>query len=247
MHSFSGRIRVLRDAVEDGGGGGSLPAKSAAVKNKVTYIAGSGERAKGTVKVTPGTASDYYTGMENTIRREYADEVKANNAALAAAQEQARKDTQQQLDALRESYRGTNRQLYRDYMAGRRTLPQQLSAQGYGGGLTESGLLRLHNAYGEGLNENERARLAQEAGYHQALSRQLFEAQTKTDEANRQAARNRNSYIAALREAAYRDTQQRAAVMAAAGDFTEYGRLGFSKSEIRYLREMWKRMNPQLA
>lgn len=221
-------------------------AKSTAAR-RATYIGNGGTKETGEVKVTPGTTPDYYNQMERFYQRAYADEVAANNAALEAARAQARAETQSQIDALGASYAGTNRQLYRDYMASRRTLPQQLAAQGYGGGLTESGMLRLQNDYGEALNENERARHAQEASYNQALSRQLFEAQTKTDEANRLAAQNRSSYVAALRQAAYKDAQQRAAVMAASGSFAEYGRLGFSPSEIRYLREMWKRMNPDLA
>lgn len=103
------------------------------------------------------------------------------------------------------------------------------------------------NAYGESLAENERARHAQETSYNQALSRQLFEAQMKTDAANQQAAQQLYGNQAALREAIWNNTQQRAAAMAAAGDYSEHGSLGFSKSQIRYLREMWKRMNPDLA
>ena len=132
-------------------------------------------------------------------------------------------------------------------MNSRRTLPQELAARGYSGGLSESSMLRLSNAYEEGLNENERARLAQETSYNLSLARQLFDARAKADEANLQAGQQRYTNLAAIRQAMYKDQQQRAATMAAAGDFTEYARLGFSKSEIRYLREMWKRMNPDLA
>ena len=216
---------------------------------KVAYIGNNGAKAAGTVtpKVTPGTTPGWYTDQGKLYQKMYSDQVKANNAALEKTRTQAQQDTRTQISALNASYQGTNRQLYRDYMNNRRTLPQRLAAQGYSGGLTESGMLRLANAYGESLAENERARHAQETSYNQALSRQLFEAQMKTDAANQQAAQQLYGNQAALREAIWNNTQQRAAAMAAAGDYSEHGSLGFSKSQIRYLREMWKRMNPDLV
>ena len=217
-------------------------------RRAVSYIGNGGAKETGTApQVTPGTTPDYYAQMEKLYQQMYSDQVKANDTALGKAQDQARKETAEQIKALGAQYQGTNRQLYRDYMEHRRTLPQQLAAQGYSGGLSESSLLRLRNSYEEGLNENERARLAQESGYNQTLSRQLFDAQMKNDDANRQARQDLYTRRAAVREAAWKDQQQRAAAMAAAGDFSEYGRLGFSKSEIRYLKEIWKRMNPDLV
>ena len=50
------------------------------------------------------------------------------------------------------SYAGTNRQLYRDYMGNKRTLPQQMAAMGYNGGLSESAQLRLRNSYVSGAS-----------------------------------------------------------------------------------------------
>ena len=213
----------------------------------VTYIGNSGTKAKGTTKVTPGTTPDYYNQMGSFYQNAYDEQVAANEAAQEAARQRAQELYDAQVAALGEQYAGTNRQLYRDYMNSRRTLPQQMAAQGYSGGLSESSLLRLANAYGEGLNENERARLSQVAGYDQALSQQLYEAQMRTTEANNQARQNLYTQQAALREAIYRDAQQRAATMAAAGDFSEYAKLGFSKSEINWLKSVWKKMNPGLA
>ena len=71
--------------------------------------------------------------------------------------------------------------------------------------------------------------------------------QERADQADRQAARERLQNLAALRQAAYRDQQQRAKTMAAAGDFSEYPALGFSTSEVRYLQDMWRRMHPKLG
>ncbi len=220
-----------------GSGGGS----------RVSYIGNDGSKKSGTVKVTPGTTPDFYTQLGNLYQTAYDEQVAANNAALEEAQRRAQEATDAQIAALADQYAGTNRQLYRDYMNSRRVLPQQMAAQGYNGGLSESSMLRLNNSYEEGLNENERARIAQEAAYQQALQQNLYDAGVRTNEANQSARQNLYSQQAALQEAIYRDAQNRAATMAASGDFSEYERLGFSPSEIQYLRQMWRRMNPTLV
>ena len=219
-----------------GGGGG----------RSVTYVGNDGSKNTGTVKVTPGKTPDYYAELGRLYETMYNDQVAANDAALEAARARAQETTDAQIAALADQYAGTNRALYRDYMNSRRTLPQQLAAMGYNGGLSESSLLRLNNSYEEGLNENERARLAQETSYNQALAQQLFEAQQKATEANNQARQNWYGQQATLKDMIYKDQQQRAATMAASGDFTEYERLGFSPSEIKYLKQMWKKMNPNI-
>ncbi len=132
-------------------------------------------------------------------------------------------------------------------MESRRALPQQLAAMGYSGGLTESNLLRLYTDYAEGLNENERARLARQGEFDRALAEQLYAALTKRTDADNEALKDRHAQRAALAQAIYKDTQQRAAAMAASGDFSEYERLGFSPSEIAYLKQIWNRRYPVIA
>jgi len=215
--------------------------------SRVSYIGSDGSKQTGTVKVTPGQTPDFYTQMGNLYQQAYDDQIAANAAALAEAKQRAQEATDAQIAALAEQYAGTNRQLYRDYMNNRRVLPQQMAAMGYNGGLSESSLLRLGNAYEEGLNENERARLAQETAYNQELAQQLYDAQMRTNEANQSARQNLYGQQATLQQMIYADQQQRAATMAASGDFSEYERLGFSPSEIAYLKQMWRRMNPTLA
>lgn len=215
--------------------------------SRVSYIGSDGSKQTGTVKVTPGNTPDYYTQLGKLYQTAYDDQIAANNAALEAARQRAQEATDAQVAALADQYAGTNRQLYRDYMNSRRVLPQQLAAMGYNGGLSESSMLRLNNSYEEGLNENERARLAQEAAYNQELLQQLYDAQTRTTEANNTARQNLYGQQATLQQMIYADQQQRAATMAASGDFSEYERLGFSPSEIAYLKQMWRRMNPTLA
>jgi len=215
--------------------------------NRVSYIGSDGSKKSGTVKVTPGKTPDYYTELGNLYQQAYDDQIAANNAALEEARQRAQETTDAQIAALAEQYAGTNRQLYRDYMNNRRVLPQQMAAMGYNGGLSESSLLRLGNAYEEGLNENERARLAQETAYNQELAQQLYDAQMRTNEANQAERKNLYGNQATLKQMIYADQQQRAATMAASGDFSEYERLGFSPSEIAYLKQMWRQMNPTLA
>ena len=215
--------------------------------SRATYIGNDGSKKSGIASPTPGQTPDYYTQMGKLYQTAYDEQIAANNAALEEAQRRAQEATDAQIAALAEQYAGTNRQLYRDYMNSRRVLPQQMAAQGYNGGLSESSMLRLNNSYEEGLNENERARIAQEAAYQQALQQNLYDAGVRTNEANQSARQNLFSQQAALQEAIYRDTQQRAATMAASGDFSEYEKLGFSPSEIAYLKAMWRRMNPTLA
>ncbi len=226
---------------------GVMPDGTKTNKRKVSYIGGSGDKQTGTVTVTPGRTPDWYKNQQQLYKQLYNDQVAANNAALAETQKQAEAETAAQIEALGKQYQSTNRQLYRDMMEQRRTLPQQLAALGYSGGLTESSLLRMHNSYEEGLNDNERARLAQETGYRQALARQIFEARTKTNEANQNAREQLYARQAAIREGAWKNQQQRAATMAAAGDFSEHKRLGFSDSEIKYLKQVWNRTHPGLA
>ena len=212
-----------------------------------TYIGSNGQKKTGTTKVTPGTTPDFYTKMGELYRQMYADQIAADEEQLAAAEQRAQEVTDEQLAAPAAQYAGTNRQLYRDYMENRRTLPQQLAAMGYNGGLSESSLLRLGNAYEEGLNENERAKTAQESGYRSQLAQNLYDLQSKASESKRSAKETLDSRLAALEEAIFQNQQQRAATMAASGDFSEYERMGFSPSEIAYLKQMWRRMNPTLA
>ena len=180
---------------------------------RVSYIGNNGSKNTGLVTPTPGQTPDYYNQLGKLNETIYKDRTAANDAALEATRQRAQEETDALIAALADEYAGTNRALYRDYMNSRRTLPQQLAAMGYNGGLSESSLLRLNNSYEEGLNENERARLAQETAYNQALAQQLFEAQQKATEANNQARQNWYGQQATLKDMIYKDAQQRAATM----------------------------------
>ncbi len=189
----------------------------------------------------------HWDSMRNYYQQMYDEQTAANNAAYEAAAARAREATQQNIEALNQGYQGTNRQLYRDYMQHQRTLPQEMAARGYSGGLSESAQLRLRNSYEEGLNENERARLAQENSANANLAQQLYEAQATATAANQQANQQRLGYLTQLQELQYQDLQPRAATLASAGDFSGYEGLGYSPEQVSYLESVWARQNPALA
>ena len=223
---------------------GSGSGKSAGT---ATYINADGRRATGTVDYT----DPYWTAMRDYYDRMYAGRAEVNDAAAAEAVERAAQAAQAERRRIDEGYRGVNRQLYRDYMENRRRLPQEQAARGYTGGLTESGLLRLANAYGENLAGNERARLSELAAADEALAQREYEARSAAARANAQAEQERYAYIAALRQQQYQqqrsDEKDRAAVLAGAGDYSGYGSLGYSQEDIDYLSRMWRAKNPKLA
>ena len=131
-------------------------------------------------------------------------------------------------------------------MQRQRTLPQQLAARGWTGGLTESSRLRLGNAYEEALNTNEQARIGRETDYNRDLSRQLYEAQAAADAADSRARQDYYSRLDRLGERKRSALEQRAATLAAQGDFRLYKKLGYTDSEIKYLKKMFRRRNPKL-
>ena len=222
------------------GGGGSGGAS-------VTYLNGSGQRETGVAD----WSDPYWNAMRSYYDQMYDSRAQANDAAAAEAAAQAARTAEAERSRIDEGYRGVNRQLYRDYMENRRRLPAEQAARGYSGGLTESGMLRLANAYGESLAQNERARLSELAAADEALARREYEARAAAAKANAQADQERYAAIAALRQEQYRqlreDRQSRAALLAGAGDYSGYGSLGYSQEDIDYLSNMWRQKNPKLA
>lgn len=189
----------------------------------------------------------HWDNMRDHYQQMYEAQVRGNNETYDAAEARARQVLKDNIETLNQGYQGTNKQLYRDYMQHKRTLPQEMAARGYSGGLSESSMLRLRNSYEEGLGENERARLGQISSAERDLAQKLFEARTAADTANRQADLQRMGYLTQLQEQQYQDQQQRAATMASAGDFSGYRALGYSDADVKYLEEAWAMANPATA
>ena len=222
-------------------------AKSSGGKAKTTYVDASGARRTGVTSYS----DPYWDGMRDYYNSMYDSRVAANNEAAENAYAQAARAAQEQRDSLNAGYRDTNRQLYRDYMDARRTLPQQMAARGYTGGLTESGQIRLNNAYGENLAVNERARLSRLSGVDAALAQKEYDARAAAARANQQALEDRYAALAEVRTRQYQqqrsDALSRAALLAGAGDYSGYGSVGLSQADADYLARMWRARNPRLA
>ena len=152
-----------------GTGWSSAPAESGETGGKDT----------GTAGTPPERRPTYSETMQGYYGDRYADALAENKTAADAAAETAERDAQDALERIRGGYKSTDRQLYREYMESKRTLPQRLAAQGITGGLTESSQVRLANSYGEELAENERARLAEEAKTYSARDARLAAARAE--------------------------------------------------------------------
>ena len=215
--------------LRQGSGRGALRATS--------YVDGAGRKRRG---------SSYWSAQAAELRAAYEARREADRQALEAAEQFSRESAAARQEALGREYRGTNRQLYRDYMQQQRALPQQLAAQGYTGGLTESSLLRLGNAYGEALNDNERERIGRQAENDQVLAQQLYDARAAAAAADSQALQDYYSQRRELSARRQSELERRAAALAAQGDFRLYRKLGYTDREIRYLERMFRRQHPEL-
>ncbi len=208
-----------------------------AVLRATSYVDGAGKRKRG---------SSYWSAQAAELRAAYEARQEAGRQALEAAEQFSRESAAARQETLGREYRGTNRQLYRDYMQQQRSLPQQLAARGYTGGLTESSLLRLGNAYGEALNENERERIGRQAENDQVLAQQLYDARAAAAAEDSQALQDYYRQRRELSAGRRRELERRAAALAAQGDFRLYRRLGYTDREIRYLERMFRRQHPKL-
>ena len=235
------------------------PVVQPTTQQKVSYIDGNGDKQIGYAEVVaqpeaPAAETqaentvDYWSTMKDMYTKLYDEAVAANDAQAALAAERAAAAADEQLAALAAQYEGTNRQLYRDYMQTQRVLPQQLAAQGYTGGLSESARLRLGISYQDALARNEQARIAAAAGIGNERAQTEYEIAAAAAEANRQALANQNAQLIALEQERYSYEQAmkeaRAQQMAAAGDFSGMLELGYSQDDVDYLTQIWLLENP---
>lgn len=221
-----------------------------------TYIDQAGNRQTGVYEAAAEALEaekgdlSYWEKLGQSYQKIYEDQVAANNAAAASAAQRAAENIQAQIDALRTQYQGVNKQLYRDYREQERVLPQQLAAQGYSGGLSESSRLRLGTSYEEALQQNEAARLAGETQLNATGAQAQYEARAAADQANLAALQQLNQYQLALEQGRYEQEQTqmqaRAETLAAMGDFSGYLGLGYSQDEVDYLTRLWLAENPGL-
>lgn len=134
-------------------------------------------------------------------------------------------DTQRQINNLNADYEGMNTQLYRDYMKSKKTLPQQLSAQGISGGLSESTNLGLETLYHDRLLQNEKQR-----------QRGIGDIE----------AQGSSNALGVLKDYAA-NAAERANTMASIGDFSGYKELGYTDEQIAALKAAWDAKNAPKA
>ena len=208
---------------------------------------GNGSGSAGTAWSGP----TYSEIMQKYYAGQYADALAGNKRTADAEADAAERDAQDALERIRGGYKSTDRQLYREYMESTRTLPQRLAAQGITGGLTESSQVRLANAYGEELAENERARLAEEAKTYSARDARLAAARAEQSRADAEAKRTHGESLAKLWQEAEKhrreDAAKAAALLAAAGDYSGYVGMGLTQEQADYLAEIWMGRNGALA
>lgn len=219
---------------------------------KVTYIDPNGDAQKGTTEGTPEDTPGepqrtYLDELRDQYQKMYDDAVKANNDAAKAAAERALAQAEKGVGELGDQYGSLNKQLYRDYMESLRVLPQEMTARGYSGGMSESARLGLDTAYGERLNENEAARIAAIMQLRQQGADAEYQANAARDQANAQAQQNLYANMMNLILQQQQDAATKAQNMAQYGDFSGYLELGYTQSEIDKMQKAWIAANPELA
>lgn len=231
------------------------------VNPTATYIDDNGDKKTG---VTAGDAEEtmpqeaaqgtgelsYWDSMRDYYQKMYEEQTAANNAAAANAAAQALENTNRQIDALKQQYAGTNKELYRNYMNQQRVLPQQLASQGYSGGMSESARLRLGTGYQEALNNNQQALANEQTALNAAYTQAQYEAQAAADAANAQALQQKYGYIAQLEGDRYKTDEaqkaERAQNLAAVGDFSGFLELGYDQTQVDYMTRVWLKEHPEL-
>ncbi|MBR6208726.1 MAG: hypothetical protein IKQ69_06985 [Oscillospiraceae bacterium] len=193
----------------------------------------------------------YWENMRSYYETVYTDALRQSEENAEQASAAARLEAEQRRAAIAGEYDALDRQLYRDYMEQRRTLPQELAAQGYTGGVSESARLRLHNSYEEAMAENRRERFRQstQAEYQRAQAEAA--ARAEAERSNAQARRDWQQSLAELDRERHGETRSddllRAQTLAEAGDFSGYRALGWSEGELAYMSAVWEAGHPRAA
>lgn len=134
----------------------------------------------------------YLNSALQQLQSNYTAQIAANDAEAAAKTKLAIEQLQRQKEQVNEEYAKVNRQFYTDTMQQQKTLPEQLAAMGYTGGLTESSMLKGQISYEQALRDNEEARIA--AGND--IDLQARETELQQEIARAQAEREiRNNYL----------------------------------------------------
>lgn len=229
-----------------------LQPTKAAEPAKKTSGGGGGGRSGSVGVSTPPTAApsaaeeNELTALRGEYEQQYNESVAGNNASADTEAARLRQQTEESVRALREQGRGDDLALYRRYREAARTLAGRQAAQGYTGGTSESGRIRLETSYGEGVNANLRARRMEESRLRSAAEQSVYEVYRAAAKANAEALEKKNDRLSALSERQRAERKERAERMAASGDFSGFLELGYSREQVNYLASIWRLQNKRL-
>lgn len=210
-----------------------------------SYIDKNGEKKSGIIAAEDEIG--YWEKLENHYKDLYESQVESNNTAAAEATARTLRQIGEQIDALNESFRESNRALYRGFRDAGRKLPQQLAAAGITGGLSESSQLKLRSGYEESLGEAERSRRSAEAALRLKALETESEEKNAAEKKNAEALKTYQSNTLSLTKERRSALAKEADAMAETGDFSLYAGLGYSSEEIAAMRSAWEEKNPKLA
>lgn len=140
------------------------------------------EGGGGAITGSGGSISSNYGSSGLTSNEKYYQQLLAKTqseyAAIAKQQEEAQRaaiaagvgQLENNRLGINSGYDDVARQLYIDRRQAERKIPQQLAAQGYTGGLSESSNLNLQTAYQEYLSQGEKARIGELANLDTAIA-----------------------------------------------------------------------------
>ena len=179
LKPYQDQYKAARDK---GDAAGMRAANDAAnqLRNQYGYAAEYADKDIGMIsQMNPGYAGGGYTGTGSygggtsgdgssgdnlyqqyleESQRQYAEMQAQQEAAKKAAVEQAVGQLAGQKTGVEQSYADLYRQLYLDRRMAEKSLPQQMAAMGYNGGLTESSALGLATNYSDALRQGEQAK-----------------------------------------------------------------------------------------
>ena len=120
-------------------------------------------------QVTTPEVPNYYEDYTQELENFKAEQQDAINQQYAAALEAAKLNLDSQKGQVNQQYDDLARQLYIQRRMSEKALPEQMSAMGYTGGLTESSALQLQTSYAEALRQGETERINTIASLDQAI------------------------------------------------------------------------------
>lgn len=120
-------------------------------------------------QVTTPEVPNYYEDYTQELENFKAEQQNAINQQYAAALEAAKLNLDSQKGQVNQQYDDLARQLYIQRRMSEKALPEQMSAMGYTGGLTESSALQLQTSYAEALRQGETERINTIASLDQAI------------------------------------------------------------------------------